>query len=112
MAPPRVAAGHYGIAVGGLPRLRERETRPNSLRSTNTLQNTQPQPEPPPPPQPGHCHPSGLQSWQLLATSSAPGAGRLLVQGTQIWPDTVPGAPGLGDIPDFREGAGFLQLLG
>lgn len=66
MPPPRVAAGHYGIAVGGLPRLRERETRPNSLRSTNTLQNTQPQPEPPPPPSPATAIQVGYRAGSCL----------------------------------------------
>lgn len=57
--------------------------------------------------QPSHCHPSGLQSWHCRVTSSVQGAGWLLVEGTQIQPDAVSGSPGLGDIPDFGEGAGW-----
>lgn len=55
------------------------------------------------PPQHSRHHPSGLQSWHSLITSSVPGAGCLLPEGTQIRPDTAPGAPDLGDIPGLGE---------
>jgi len=104
--PPRVAAGHDGIAAGGLPRLREWKTRPNSLWSTNRLQNTRPQPKLPPP-HPSRCHPSGLQGWHPLVTSSVQGAGCLLARGTK---------PGQAGSPRPRwcpclAGAGFLWPL-
>lgn len=94
--------GHHKTVSGGLPRLRDWETHPNSLWSTNS-------PEIPNPklPQPRRCHPSGLQSWHCLLTSSVQGAGCLLLEGTQTQPDAVSGAPDLGDIPDFEEGAGW-----